>query len=164
MLKVRRDLSPFVHRHDSSVLTSFDPIDCSKYYTCQIELYDRLLSQSRPSVRPIEYDGQKVNVRLGFSLIRLVSVVGSFTHETDGLVTLPCLYLERREVRDHHSCTYESSRTHVQTIGSFPHASLSLKTWNATVLAWNSTAFHNVQHVRVPAHSIWTPKVELANP
>jgi hypothetical protein len=52
--------------------------DCSDYYACQLELYDRLLAQSRPSLRPIEKDLKKINVHLGFSLIRLVSVVCYF--------------------------------------------------------------------------------------
>ncbi|CAF4142849.1 unnamed protein product, partial [Rotaria magnacalcarata] len=38
------------------------------------------------------------------------------------------------------------------------------QTWNASVLAWNSTQYSNVQHFRVPAHAIWTPKIELINP
>jgi len=53
-------------------------IDCSDYYSCQLELYDRLLRQSRPSIRPIDKDSKKINVNIGFSLIRLVSVVCYF--------------------------------------------------------------------------------------
>ncbi|CAF0809790.1 unnamed protein product [Rotaria sordida] len=100
--------------------------NCSDYYTCQLELYDRLLAKSRPSIRPIQNDLQKINVNLGFSLIRLVSV-----NEDDSLITI---------------------RGHIN------------QTWNASVLGWNSTPYANVQHIRVPAHSIWTPKIELINP
>ncbi len=38
------------------------------------------------------------------------------------------------------------------------------QTWNATVLGWNSTLYADVQHFRVPAHLVWTPKLELINP
>ncbi|CAF4722089.1 unnamed protein product, partial [Rotaria sp. Silwood2] len=100
--------------------------NCSDYYTCQLELYDRLLTKSRPSIRPIQNDLQKINVRLGFSLIRLVSV-----NEEDSLITI---------------------RAHIN------------QTWNASIFSWNSTAYAKVQHFRVPAHSIWTPKIELINP
>ena len=55
-------------------------LDCSNYYTCQLELYDRLLTKSRPSIRPIQNDLEKINVSLGFSLIRLVSVVCEFIY------------------------------------------------------------------------------------
>ncbi|CAF3365085.1 unnamed protein product [Rotaria sp. Silwood1] len=100
--------------------------DCTDYYTCQLELYDRLLTKSRPSIRPIQNDLQKINVRLGFSLIRLVSV-----NEDDSLITI---------------------RAHIN------------QTWNTSVFGWNSTLYANVQHFRVPAHSIWTAKIELINP
>ncbi|CAF0875904.1 unnamed protein product [Adineta steineri] len=100
--------------------------ECSDYYTCQLELYDRILNNSRPSIRPIQNDTEKINVRLGFSLIRLVSV-----KEEDSLFTI---------------------RAHLN------------QTWNAPILGWNLTAYSNVRHFRVPAHSIWTPKIELVNP
>ncbi|CAF4096183.1 unnamed protein product [Rotaria sp. Silwood2] len=106
--------------------TSVFSQNCSDYYTCQLELYDRLLTKSRPSIRPIQNDLQKINVRLGFSLIRLVSV-----NEEDSLITI---------------------RAHIN------------QTWNASIFSWNSTAYAKVQHFRVPAHSIWTPKIELINP
>jgi len=49
--------------------------NCSNYYTCQVELYDRLVKNARPSLRPVEKDSKKINIFFGFSIIRLVSVV-----------------------------------------------------------------------------------------
>ncbi|CAF5137007.1 unnamed protein product, partial [Rotaria magnacalcarata] len=118
------------HHCCAIIITSIFTIDCSNYYACQLELHDRLLSKSRSSVRPVQYASQKINVHLGFSLIRLVSIVYDI-NEQDSLITIRA-YLNQ--------------------------------TWNASVLAWNSTQYSNVQHFRVPAHAIWTPKIELINP
>jgi hypothetical protein len=60
---------------------SFLILDCSDYYTCQLELYDQLLTKSRPSLRPIDKNSKKITVHLGFSLIRLVSVVCYFVFQ-----------------------------------------------------------------------------------
>lgn len=59
----------------SSSLDHCVNVDCSNYYKCQLYLYDDLLKQSRPSLRPIEDGSKNTSVRLGFSLIRLVSIV-----------------------------------------------------------------------------------------
>ncbi|CAF0806472.1 unnamed protein product [Adineta steineri] len=115
-----------IHRRSTYFLRLINWPKCSDYYTCQLELYDRVLNNSRPSIRPIQNDTEKINVRLGFSLIRLVSV-----KEEDSLFTI---------------------RAHLN------------QTWNAPILGWNLTAYSNVRHFRVPAHSIWTPKIELINP
>ncbi|CAF0923721.1 unnamed protein product [Adineta ricciae] len=100
--------------------------NCSDYYSCQLELYEELLRKSRPSIRPVQRDSQNMTVRLGFSLVRLVSV-----NEEESKLTI---------------------RAHIN------------QTWNASVLGWKATEYANVQHFRVPAHSIWTPKIELLNP
>ncbi|UJR28269.1 hypothetical protein I4U23_009519 [Adineta vaga] len=100
--------------------------NCSDYYQCQLELYDQLLIKFRPSIRPVQNNSQNIAVRIGFSLIRLVSV-----NEENSLLTV---------------------RAHLN------------QTWNATIFSWNSTAYSNVEHFRVPAHLIWTPKIELVNP
>ena len=50
---------------------------CSDYYSCQLELYDRVLNTSRSSLRPVDNDTKTIDVHFGFSMIRLVSVVSA---------------------------------------------------------------------------------------
>ncbi|CAF1637892.1 unnamed protein product, partial [Adineta ricciae] len=102
----------------------------------------------------------------GFDVIKQVETYGSDTDCSDYYSCQLELYEEllrksrpsiRPVQRDSQNMTNEEEskltiRAHIN------------QTWNASVLGWKATEYANVQHFRVPAHSIWTPKIELLNP
>ncbi|CAF0786256.1 unnamed protein product [Didymodactylos carnosus] len=47
---------------------------CTNYYSCKIALYDQLLQQSRSSIRPVQYESEKINVSIDLAFVRLISV------------------------------------------------------------------------------------------